>query len=175
MSECKLDRYIPDVMLEIDDTVKFKEIIEYTCNVIKTDIENFTNIRNIDKAEEKYLDLLLYEVGWNLDIELTENYKRKILKLAIQIYKGKGIRKEIENVISLLIGKTCNITDVGSGNVWRLGISRLGGNTILGHAGSEWEIEVHFSESLTSYEESIVRKILDYMLPGWVSYKIVID
>lgn len=68
------------------------------------DIASFACIYDVDKAEEKYLDLLLLHLGFDLDIPLTENQKRKVIKLLVDLYRRKGTEPGIEEALLSLLG-----------------------------------------------------------------------
>ena len=71
---------------------------------IANDIASFVCIIEPAEAPDRFLDALLLHLGFNLDLPLTEEEKRKIIPVLVDLYKQKGSNVGIENALSLFLG-----------------------------------------------------------------------
>ena len=157
--EAKKD--IPSFYLEEEDTEKMLEIFQYAFDLVYNDISGFKDIGDYEKADEKYLDLMMIESGWTVKIEMDALIKRKIIKLAQYIYSMKGIANGMVFTVKQLLGIDIEIDD-GVEEGFILNYNELGIDTILGYAG----FFLHFfvlTPILTSEEEVKITKIINFM------------
>ena len=152
---------IPPFYIDTEDTSKMLEIFQYSFELMYDDTSNFLRIVDYERAEEKYLDVMLIESGWIVKVEMTLSMKRKIVKLAQYIYTMKGIAKGMIYVVKQLINIVIEIAD-GVEEGFILNFNELGVDTILGYSG----YFLHFivkTPTITPEKELLVEKIIDFM------------
>jgi phage tail-like protein len=158
---------VPQHLLKYEDTVKLLEIFQHGVDLINEDIDGYTEQFDLETCEEQYLDLMLFESGWNVDIEFNTNLKRKIVKIAYYIYNQKGIENGIEFALEYLTGLAVQVNDtVKEGFV--LGKegyppeNSLGDDTELGFGGFYLHFIVH-TEPLVAEQLTFITKMTDFM------------
>src|SRR5581483_8162437 len=89
-------------------------------------IESFATIFNFEKCDPRYLDHLLYQLGNPFDISgFSDNDKRKIISLLVQIYKQKGTKQGMINATRVLTNLDVDIKEDLKEYYWNIGISSL--------------------------------------------------
>lgn len=61
-------------------------------------------IKNPDEAPERYLDRMLHDLGFNIDVGLSVEDKRRVIPVLGSLYSQKGTVSGIENALSVLLG-----------------------------------------------------------------------
>jgi phage tail-like protein len=172
-SDYAIKRDVPPFFLEEEDTAKLLEIFQHGFEWMYEDITNFLTTIDYEKCDEKYLDLMLIESGWILQIPLDITLKRKVIKTAQEMYLQKGLKVGIINAILKLMGLTVTITEVIFDtfriNKTGVSLSYIGLNNtdkkashFLGNDAGLMSFRVN-SPTLTSAQESMMEKIIDYM------------
>lgn len=165
----------PAFYLNNADTVKFLNVVQHWHDLKYDEIGKILKTIDVDTAEEKYLDLMLYETGWDLKIPLDANMKRKVIKLADFIYLNKGIAARIIDVVFLLTGIVIRIESVSSGNALQLDVTPLDDGYYLwsdGLGGSDagpFEFQV-LIPSLPPESIRVIDTIIDFMKWGPTIY-----
>ena len=168
--------WIPVVHRRVEGTRKFVECLTTAVDGMTDDIALILQERNLEKADSAYLDLLLFEIGWPIDIAMTDIQKRKTLKTARDLYVRKG-EKGGGPIIELtleLLGVTITIVE-GIDNTWRLGLSLLGIDTVLGSPTYQWWFYIHAPVALSAADEASINLIANVLKPLFASYKIIKD
>src|SRR5262245_4737600 len=80
-------------------TDRFISIFQDQFCQLLNDAQNLGLIIDADVTDERYLDLLISNLGFDLNIFLSVDKKRKLVKVVVQIYQQKGTKPGIENVI----------------------------------------------------------------------------
>jgi phage tail-like protein len=154
-----LERFILCIQDQLDTTLSF--------------IDNWPNILDPDLAEERFLDLMLADLGNPFRIEeLTESDKRLLVRLLVKIYQLKGTDVGIiaalrffmkfESQISLFRQTGAKLGKAGTIR------SRLDDTFVLG-GGTAYDFALTVAttdppgRALTAQEESRISKIVDYM------------
>lgn len=170
---------VPPYLLTFDDTRKFVEIFQGSVESIHEDISGYVRQFDLEKCDEEYLDLMLYESGWNLKIELTENLKRKVVKIAYYMYNKKGSEDGLEFALSYLSGLPIQVNDTVKEG-FRLGAvgfprkNSLGIDTKLGFGGFYLHFIVH-TPPLDSYQLLLINKVTSLMKWALNTYEVKED
>lgn len=110
------------------DLKRLCNCVQEVLDVVMYDIDHFTDQFDPDFATDEQISLMLYDMGnpfeWT-DLDLSENQRRKLLRLLVDIYKTKGTPSGIEDAIFLLLGIPCQVVSYSAVG-WRLGIDALG-------------------------------------------------
>jgi phage tail-like protein len=170
---------VPPYLLTFEDTRKFVEIFQGSVESIHEDISGYVRQFDLEKCDEEYLDLMLYESGWNLKIELTENLKRKVVKIAYYMYNKKGSEDGLEFALGYLSGLPIQVNDtVKEGfKLGGVGFPRknsLGIDTKLGFGGFYLHFIVH-TPPLDAFQLSLINKVTSLMKWALNTYEIKQD
>jgi phage tail-like protein len=159
---------IPQFYRRDEDTEKFIELIQYAFDLIYNDIYLLSQIIDYEICDEKYLDLMIIEGGVDMDLNLTENLKRRLVKMINYIHRNAGNAAGIITVIEALTDITVQITEMTIEG-FRIGEDYFGYDSITklasGFFGKE-DNYLHFivnTPTLTAAEEDIITKIINYM------------
>lgn len=106
----------------------FVGIVQEATDMLLASIDRWTDILDPDIAPERYLDLILRDLGNPFtDFHLSVVDKRRLANLLVQIYKQKGTGPGIKNVIRFFLGIDVEITTLADDDaLWVLGHSALG-------------------------------------------------
>lgn len=161
---------LPDVNRDEDITQELEAFalsIQDVIDLLLCLIDTWTDILDVDKAPEAYLDAMLCDLGNPFDFDLTENDKRRLIRILVDIYKQKGTAIGIQNVIRFFLGLEVVINSFGSEG-WTIGVDELGETTILG-PGSQFNLyafEILVPVTITAEQESRIRELAEYMKPA---------
>ena len=166
----ELKNDIPAFYLETEDTARFLDIFQYAFELMHQDITDFINIIDYEKAREKYLDMMLIETGWITDIPMSLDVKRKIVKVAEELYALKGTKPGLIKAPKYIMGLDIELFPFNDG--FQLNANSLGETTILGHGGITYYFAI-VCRTLSDEERLILRKITDFMRWGPSCYDII--
>ena len=165
---------VPEAYLDNADTEGYIEILQDGLDNMRADIASLLTSHDLEKADEEFLDLMLYEIGWDVPITLTVTQKRKVVRDARDLYKGKGLFSAMIDVVDRLLGFTITIdgatTDAAILEVtWQIPFHRLMGLEAL------FQFVVHAPTTITAQQEADLGAIIDFMKWGPSFYTIVKD
>jgi hypothetical protein len=100
--------------------------------------------------------------------ESDEEYRNRLIG-AFDWYYWMGTKKGILNAISYITSVTCLITEYQV-DCWRLGVARLGQDTILMNSALMYIFELYFTAELDAETEARVRAIVDVVKPAHTQY-----
>lgn len=156
----KIKNDIPQHYLENEDTKTFIQVIQDAQDEMYSEINDLINIIDYEKAEEKFLDLMLLETGWNIDIPLTTLVKRKMIKVADELFSIKGTKEGLIKGPKYLMDLDVELFPFNDG--FRLNANSLGVSTILGHTDSDYYFAI-VSKMLSTEDMDTLKKIIDFM------------
>lgn len=150
------------------DQERFLACLQEPLEQVLTDIDEWTDIFDVDVAREPFVDAMLADLGnpfeeFTAAFSLTE--KRKLTTLLVPISKQKGTNPGIINAIRILLGIEVTIEVPGADDVWDLGVSELGVDSILGTSDdySLYGLYIVSPVELTAEQRSRIRRIFAYM------------
>lgn len=150
------------------DLERFLACLQEPTGQILSDIDEWTDILDVDLAREPFVDTMLADLGnpfeeFSASFSLAE--KRKLATLLAPISKQKGTNVGIINAIRILLGIEVTIEVPGLDGVWDLGVSELGVDTTLG-TGDDYSLYGFYVVSpveLTVEQRSRIRRVVAYM------------
>ncbi len=150
------------------DLLKFSNILNEVVAWLLVEVDRWTDIFDIDRAPEDFLDAILADLGNPFAFDLTVNQKRKLAKVLIRIYRLKGTEVGVVTVLRFFIGIEATIIEYNDEDTWILGESELGWDTWLGTSiqAALYSFEVEVDRALTDEELDILEQIVDYMKPA---------
>lgn len=162
------------------DLLRFIRCLQEPANLLLYDVDNWTDILDVDRAPEAMLDAMLEDLGNPFPFVLTAIQKRRLIRVLPAIFQLKGTDPGIVNVVRFFLGITVDVTTF-TGDTMQLGVSVLGGDSlpprsdptrlgtwILGPANSYalYSFRVVSPVALTTDELAQVRFIANYMKPA---------
>lgn len=150
------------------DLRHFIECLQEVSDQLLADIDAWADILDLDKADEQYLDAMLFDLGNPFDFDLFEIEKRRLLRVLVDIYRQKGTVPGIVNAVRFFLGLTVTIFTYWHEETLILGESELGVDWSLG-PGTPWgyyAFEIQSAIALTDEQRARILAIADYMKPG---------
>lgn len=166
-----LFRLLPEINRQQDQTgdlQKFMAVLQDVLELLLSDVDRFSEIFDPDLAPETFLDLMLEDLGNPFAFDLTENQKRRLVSVLVQIYKQKGTAVGIRNAIRFFLAVDVTAIDAFHGTTLVLGESELGVDWELGPSNrfSLYAFDLTVGEALTEQERKHARRIVDFMKPA---------
>lgn len=174
----RLKDLVPPYYFEDDGTTaRFYEVFEGVYCQITNDIGNVQNIYNIDTTDERFIDLILKHLGFDLNVYLPLERKRKLAKVIMKAYQQKGTCPGIENVIRQFTGVESECFPFTQG--WILGISELGFDTYLNPSPSTpaeyYKFDVIVHQKLSTDQRNIILQLIELMRPAYTHFNELIE
>jgi len=171
---------LPNMNLEEDETedlAKFVACCEELFNLILVDIDAFPDIVDPDTAPERYVDLMLRDLGnpfatFSASLSLID--KQQLAQLLVPIYRSKGVDPGIVDAIRLLLGIEVTIT-IPAISMPGLGQWTLGGTWVLGSSdiGTRLTFHVNVPRVLTDLERVKMNALIAYMKREATHHRII--
>ena len=159
------------------DTEDFVAVFnDFFCQLMN-DITNLGRIIDVNVTDERFLDLLIANLGFTLNVSLTVNKKRKLVKVILNSYKQKGTCIGIENVIRQFVGIDAQCVPFSSG--WILNVSELTENTFLNPAPDNpagfYTFDVIVQQPLSAEERRLIIELINLMRPAHTHFNALIE
>jgi phage tail-like protein len=161
---------------ETGDLRRFLLCLQEVTDLLLHDVDRFTDILDADLAAERFLDLMLQDLGNPFPFDLSAADKRRLLNVLVAIYREKGTAVGIKNAIRFFLGLEVDIiTYTGEGLV--LGESLLGEDWVLGPSGAfaAYAFEVVVPRALSSEERRRLRTVVEYMKPAHTHFARLVE
>lgn len=101
-------------------------------DLLLCDIDRWTEIFDIDIAEEDFVDAILAHLGNPFDFpDLSLVDKRRLGRILVDIYKQKGTEPGIVNAILFFTGISVTLDIINDRDFWQIGVDLLGDTTYL--------------------------------------------
>ncbi len=117
------------------DLARFVGCFQELLDLMLISCDRFMDQYDPDLCSDRDIDAMLYDMGfpfegpgWS-DLVLTDDERRKVLRLLMDIYRSKGTDIGIEQTVYLLLGVIAEVKEFSAVG-WRLGIDRLGSGGI---------------------------------------------
>jgi phage tail-like protein len=142
-------------------------VLQEVVDLLLCDIDRWTDILDVDVAVERYVDQMLITLGNPFTFELDVAAKRLLVLTLVDMYALKGTRVGVISVIRFFLGIEVEIVAF-TDDVWILGVSELGFDTILGPGGSRerYSFDVVSPIELTDEQREQIETIVEYMKPA---------
>lgn len=113
------------------DLRRFVACLQEVADLLLADIDRFTDIFDIERAPERFIDLILQDLGNPFTFDLIEVEKRRLAACLVAMYRDKGTARGIRNAVRFFLGFEVEITAFVDTSL-RLGESELGVDWELG-------------------------------------------
>lgn len=150
------------------DNQRLAKCLDEVTQLLLNDLDNFTNLQDIDLIPSKALDLTLATLGNPFLFLQDDLTKRKTIAGLVQTFKDKGTDRGIENAILFFLGIPVTVQAFNLEDSWILGDSSLGYDTILGtsEAFLRYSFEIQTSADLTEEQQIIITQIVNQIQPA---------
>lgn len=166
----ELWKMIPQMNRDDDssrDLYKTIAVMQEVVDLLLCDVDEWTEILDVDVAAERYLDQMLIGLGNPFSFDLDVGEKRRLVRSLVDVYRLKGTGSGIIAVVRFFLGLEVTIA-APTDDVWILGVSELGFDTILGPGTSRerYSFNIVSPATLTDEQRLQVRTIAEYMKPA---------
>lgn len=159
------------------DTEDFVEVFNEGFCQILNDITSLGQIIDVNVTDERFLDLLIDNLGFNLTVALSVDKKRKLVKVILNSYKQKGTCIGIENVIRQFIGVDAECRPFSLG--WILNVSFLSVDTFLNPAPDNpagfYTFDVVVQDILSAEQRNLVIELVNLMRPAHHHFNALVE
>lgn len=132
------------------------------------EVDRFADFLDPDTTTSAGVEAMLADLGNPFDfVDLTDDEKRRLVRLLVPLYKQKGTDPGIRNAVRLFLGFEVTLTPyLGEG--LSLGESELGVDWVLGPSTSfmRYAFDVNVGLNLTDEQRARLRAIVVYMKPS---------
>jgi phage tail-like protein len=153
------------------DLRRMTSIMQDLFGLILHDVDKFTLHVDPDKCEDRFLPVLLYDVGCPFPwaYSLDSSAQRRLLRILPTLYALHGSAAGLKAVALFFLGLVVTVTPAPANPLgWRLGRSHLGVDTYL-FPSTSWlrrSFDLTVYRALTDEERDMLRAIAEYMKPA---------
>lgn len=144
----------------------FVDILQDVVDLLFCLIDRFAEIFDVDLAPETFVDAILKDLGNPFPFVLSLPDKRRLARVLVEIYRQKGTKQGIINVIRFFLGIEVEIEVLNnSSEQWVLGDSELGEDTWLGPSEQYllYSFRIIAPYALTAEQRERIVTIANYM------------
>lgn len=183
--ECRVERtfdlwkMLPRLNRDEDttrDLFKFISVLQEPIDLLLCDIDRWTDILDVDRAAERYLDQMLITLGNPFEFDLDVVQKRKLVRVLVEIYQLKGTAVGLINAIRFFLGIESTI-EAWSADGWELGVDELGVDSILGPGTlrERYSFIVVVPDFLTAAQRTTIVALAEYMKPAHTHLAAIVE
>ncbi len=164
ITEIDLKKEVPDYVLRTPDQVSMINTFNAGANQICQDIDLIGIAHDFDRAADKFLDIMLLEIAWTVDVDFTENQKRIIIKFNQKFFDEAGTNIGIQFAIQKIFGIDCNVSNAtGQGSdQYIVAVSLLGDGDVLGDTSLTFTFIVQVPV-VSAQVEADIRKVVNFL------------
>jgi phage tail-like protein len=170
---------LPRYMLrgeESEDLRTFIAVLQEATDLVLADVDRWTDILDLERAAEPFLDAMLADLGNPFGFELDVVRKRRLVARLIDMHRRKGTAVGIEDAIRFFVGVESRVVAFTS-EALTLGESQLGIDWVLGPS-TQWgryAFDVVLARVLTQLERHMVRGLVHYLRPAHTHLAAVVE
>jgi phage tail-like protein len=158
------------------DLWRFIACLQEVTDLQLSEIDRFTDIFDIERAPENFLDLMLIDLGNPFVFNLNALQKARLASILVALYKQKGTAIGIVNAIRFFLGIEVEILPL-TADLLGLGEAEIGINWILGPSdrAALYSFNIRTDRVVTETEERQIRAIVDLVKPSHTHYRRLIQ
>jgi phage tail-like protein len=159
------------------DLWRFIACLQEVTDLFLAEVDRFTDIFDIERAPEDFLDLILLDLGNPFPFELDELGKRRLAAVLVEMYRQKGTAIGIKNAIRFFLDIDITAITAFIGTTLVLGESELGVDWELGPSDrfARYAFDVVVDVVLTEIERRQIRAIVNFLKPGHTHFVNLIE
>lgn len=150
------------------DLWRFISCLQEVNDLILTEVDRFSDIFDLERAPEPFLDLILQDLGNPFPFDLDELGKRRLSSVLVEMYRQKGTAIGIKNAIRFFLGIDVTAVNSFAGTSLILGESELGIDWELGPGDkfALYAFDIAVNRVLTEIEREQIRQIVNAIKPA---------
>jgi phage tail-like protein len=150
------------------DLWRFIACLQEVADLLLADVDAWTDIFDLERAPEGFLDLILQDLGNPFPFELDALGKRRLASVLVEMYQQKGTAKGIQNAVRFFLGIEIAAISAFASDALVLGESELGVDWILGPSDrfALYAFNVEVGRILADVERRRLRSIVEYLKPA---------
>ncbi len=150
-----------------EDLWRFISCLQEITDLLLVDVDRFSDILDLERAPEPFLDGILYDLGDPFPFDLALIDKRRLAAVLVEMYRQKGTAIGIKNAIRFFLGLEVEIVPFASDTLI-LGVSLLGVDWILGASSrfARYAFNVIVNEPISETQEHQLRAVVEYLKPA---------
>jgi phage tail-like protein len=159
------------------DLWKFIASLQEVTDLLLADVDRFSDIYDLERAPEAFLDLILHDLGNPFPFELDEAGKRRLAAVLVEMYRQKGTAIGIKNAIRFFLDIDITAITAFAGTALVLGESELGVDWELGPSDrfARYAFDVEVDVVLTETQRSQIRAIVSFLKPAHTHFLNLIE
>lgn len=167
----RVQDFVPDYNWSLDaagDLRRFIDSLQDIVDVLLCSIDEWVLQLDPDTASEPVLDAMLCDLGNPFNFVLSENEKRKLIRVLVAIYRLKGTKVGIEQTILFFLGISVEVVCPFLETTWIMGVSEMGISTIMGSGSSydKYSFYIVSPVELTDAQREQITSIAELMKPA---------
>jgi phage tail-like protein len=159
------------------DLFNFIACLQEVMDLLLADADRWPDIFDLERAPERFLDLILEDLGNPFAFDLDVVGKRRLAAILVDMYRQKGTAQGIRNAIRFFLG--IEVVAITAFNVESLGLgeAELGVNWVLAPSErfSRYAFSIEVNRVLTPRERRELRAIVDYLKPAHTHFVDLIE
>lgn len=159
------------------DLWRFIACLQEVTDLLLAEVDRFTEVFDIERAPEVFVDLILADLGNPFPFDLDELGKRRLASVLVEMYRQKGTARGIINAVRFFLGVEIQAVTAYAGEALVLGESELGVDWILGPSirFALYAFDVLVDVPLTDAQRSQLRAIVEYLKPAHTHFVNLIE
>jgi phage tail-like protein len=158
------------------DLQRFIAVLQEVADLVLGDVDRWTEILDLERAPEAFLDVMLADLGNPFELELDVLRKRRLVARLVDMYRKKGTAAGVEDAIRFFVGVDSRVVAF-AGEGLTLGESLLGVDWVLGPS-TQWgryAFEVEVARVLTAEERRDVRGLVTYLRSAHTHFVAIVE
>jgi phage tail-like protein len=149
------------------DLARFVAVLQEVTDLLLADIDRWTDILDVERAPERFVDAMLNDLGNPFPFELDLAAKRRLAARLIQMYRLKGTAPGIEDAIRFFLGLESKVIAFAT-EALTLGEAELGVSWVLGPSErwARYAFDLEVARLLTPDERRVIRNLVNYLKPA---------
>ena len=149
------------------DLRRFIACLQEVTDLLLAEVDQFSDIFDLERAPERFLDLILRDLGSPFPFDLDVLGKRRLASVLEEMYRQKGTAIGVKNAIRFFLGLEVEILPFAADTLI-LGESELGIDWILGPSSrfARYAFNVQVDEPLTKTQRKQLRAVVNYLKPA---------
>ncbi len=159
------------------DLWRFIACLQEVTDLLLAEVDRFTEVFDIERAPEVFVDLILADLGNPFPFDLDELGKRRLASVLVEMYRQKGTARGIIHAVRFVLGVEIQAVTAYAGEALVLGESELGVDWILGPSirFALYAFDVLVDVPLTDAQRSQLRAIVEYLKPAHTHFVNLIE
>ncbi|MBK7537580.1 MAG: Ig-like domain-containing protein [Myxococcales bacterium] len=155
----------------------FIACLQEVVDLLLSDLDRWPQLFDLERAPERFLDLILRDLGNPFSFSLDLPTKRRLAAVLVELYRQKGTAPGIRNAVRFFLGVDITAIVPLAAEALVLGESELGVDWVMGpsHRFALYAFDVVVARALTQEERARLRHIVEYMRPAHTHFVTLVE